>query len=160
MCALTCGVGRYPVNSDRRHNQLEQPECSDKGSSNALAEARKLFAQFERGHIEHYQVGIQFMGCFLHRLCESQRISSHTRIDNHGGLVNLVQRQIDEWHWLFIQAIYFAVPRHTDHPEPFVCVVRIELLAEWFLIRPVAPHKCFADDYHALRTLRVLQREG
>src|SRR5205823_14997147 len=43
--------------------------------------------------------------------------------------------------------------------EPFVCEVRVELLADRFLVRPVALRKRFIDYCYALRLLRVLQRE-
>ncbi len=101
----------------------------------------------------------------FHRVAESQWISSRPCNDNrarnagHGRPVNLVLRQIYEWRRLLIQAGYFAVARHADHREPFVRQVRIELLAQRFLMRPVLIHKSFTHDHHALRAHRVLQRE-
>jgi hypothetical protein len=131
-------------------DQRQQPEGADKRSRNALAEAGKLFAQFERGHIEHYQVGIQFEDRFLDRLAERERITRRPRKDDHRRPVNLILGQIQEWRWFFIQAVHFAVPRYTNHCEPFVCQVGVDLLAERFLVWPVAIHKCFADDHRAI----------
>jgi hypothetical protein len=44
MGALPRAVRRYAVDSDRCQDQGEQPECPDKGSSDALAKAGKLIA--------------------------------------------------------------------------------------------------------------------
>ncbi len=77
----------------------------------------------------------------LDRLREGEGISSHPSMDDHVGRIDLVQRQIHEWRRLFVQSVHFAVVRHTDYCEPFVGQVRIELLAEALLIRPVAIHK-------------------
>src|ERR1700674_2774670 len=79
MGALPRGEGRDAVNSDRGEDEREQPECADKSSSNALGETGNLLARFERGHIEHYQIGIQFMDRILDRLAESQRITRRPR---------------------------------------------------------------------------------
>jgi hypothetical protein len=80
MRALSRGVGRDAVNSHRGQNQSEQPERSYEGSGNALAKAGNLLAQFERGHIEHYQVGVQVMDRILDRLAERQRITRRPRM--------------------------------------------------------------------------------
>ena len=68
-------------------------------------------------------------------------------------------RQIQERHRLFIQAGHFAVARHSHHREPFVRQVRVHLLSDSLLTRPVAINKCFAHNRHALRTHVVLHGE-
>ena len=48
------------------------------------------------------------------------------------------------------------VAGYADDSEPFMGQVRVQLLAEGFLIGPVAIHEGFADDHDALRSFHVL----
>src|ERR1700730_10634058 len=92
MCALPSSVSRYAVNAYGGENQSEQAECADKSSGNALAKAGKQFLRFKRVHVEHHEVGILPMDGSLDRLADNQRISGHSRVDNHVGPVDLIQR--------------------------------------------------------------------
>ena len=102
MRALARRVGSNAVNSHRCEDQREQPECAHECSGDALTDAGDLLAQFERGHIEHYQFGIQVMDGLLDRLAERQRIACHANSDNHVRPVKLIERQIHEWRRLLV----------------------------------------------------------